>query len=139
MRTCKHCGVTRPASDWKPKNGTRCRLCINKRVREYKRNNPGYHRKSMLERQYGITLECYDKLVEEQNNQCKICGKDGSLNQYGKLDIDHCHTNGHVRGLLCTQCNTAIGLLGDDEQRIRNAAEYIKDTSKERSAQEDPS
>jgi len=130
MKKCSNCNIIKPLTEYYKTNKSTCKECRKEKVREYKRNNPGYHRKSVLLKQYGLTLEEYENLRIEQNYCCKICGKHESLNQHGKLDIDHCHTNGHVRGLLCTQCNTAIGLLSDDENRIRKAADYVRNTAK---------
>lgn len=47
-------------------------------------------------------------------------------NEEDKLYIDHCHTNGHVRGLLCQKCNSALGLLQDDINILTNAINYLK-------------
>lgn len=61
-----------------------------------------------LVRTYGITVEEYENLLKEQNGVCAICA-----NPPGKrrLAVDHDHETGLVRGLLCSPCNTGIGLL----------------------------
>ena len=61
-----------------------------------------YNRKT----RYGLTTEQYEQLLVDQDSRCAICGE-ASL----KLQVDHCHTNGKVRGLLCPKCNTALGYL----------------------------
>lgn len=58
-------------------------------------------------------------LVEKQNGLCAICQRDCAL------VIDHDHTTGIVRGLLCSPCNIAIGLFGDSEQNLHNAIGYL--------------
>lgn len=68
----------------------------------------------------GITEEQYLKMLEQQENRCAICRKERAL------DIDHCHTQGHVRGLLCSSCNRALGFLEDDPVIIESALEYLR-------------
>lgn len=81
-----------------------------------------------LRHDYGITLEEYNRLIDKQNGLCAICGnppKGGSpTNQ--RLHVDHDHTTGKVRGLLCKNCNTAIGFLGEDLSRIEASIRYLK-------------
>lgn len=73
----------------------------------------------------GITPERLDWMFRWQGGRCAICGKPQSKSTK-KLAIDHCHRTGVVRGLLCTGCNTGIGMLGDDPSRIREAATYVE-------------
>lgn len=75
---------------------------------------------------YGITQAELDALIEKQGGRCAICG--GPPNGAGKrLHIDHCHQTGRVRGLLCSKCNTMIGLADNDPCRLRDAADYLKE------------
>jgi hypothetical protein len=68
-------------------------------------------------------MEEYDALLDEQGHVCAICGgDDGERN----LAVDHCHTSGVVRGLLCSNCNKALGLLRDDTARLAAAIAYLK-------------
>ena len=73
-------------------------------------------------RSYKITIEEHDKLLELQNYVCAICGKTDANKA---LAIDHNHESGGVRGLLCSRCNRAIGLLRDNADLLRKAAEYL--------------
>lgn len=73
---------------------------------------------------YGISLEDYNRLLAEQNNCCKIC-KTHQGEFKNKLHVDHNHKNGLVRGLLCHNCNLAIGRLKDDPKIIAAALEYV--------------
>lgn len=59
------------------------------------------------------------KMLNEQAGKCKIC------NKKHKLVIDHCHTTDDVRGLLCNNCNTGLGLFKDSPSKLLNAAKYI--------------
>ena len=83
----------------------------------------GRHQVEYLWRKYGLTYSELEKLYNEVDGCCEICGTYKSMPQRFKgrnkgqpqdvLNIDHCHTTGRVRGLLCWECNTSIGKLGD--------------------------
>lgn len=74
---------------------------------------------------YGLTLDDYKVMLAAQEGGCAICG--GPPNGKGvNYHIDHDHTTGRVRGLLCHSCNTGIGNLRDDPERLERAAHYIR-------------
>lgn len=79
------------------------------------------NRKSDL-RKYGITLEQYEQLEKKQKGVCAICG---NKNQNKKLDVDHCHKTGKVRGLLCSNCNNGLGKFKDDKTLLNKAIKYL--------------
>lgn len=70
---------------------------------------------------YGITLAQFEQMHHEQNAKCKICNRDDR-----ELYVDHCHASGIVRGLLCTQCNTAAGLISDSPETAQSMADYLR-------------
>ena len=76
---------------------------------------------------YNMSLEELDELWSKQNGRCAICN--GTLDTK-KYCIDHDHSSGKVRGLLCSSCNTAIGLLKDSPEIICNAMRYLKNERK---------
>jgi len=96
-------------------------------------------RKHNLKYRYGITEEKYKQMLIEQNYTCKICGQvsdkcqtqpDKNQTQPDKpLYVDHCHLTKAVRGLLCHQCNIALGHMKDDPVRLERAAHYIRRTT----------
>lgn len=100
--------------------------------REYARlrriNNPeklrAADRKSMLKHDYGITVEEYDAMSARQNGVCAICGRPQSARR-GRLSIDHDHKTGSIRGLLCTNCNSALGMVNDRIDLLKEMIEYI--------------
>ena len=115
----------------------RCRLCAYERNRSWEKINPekvkAQKRRTYLShisqynednviRQYKITRDEYHDLITKQNNLCAICGlpetlrkrKDGTASP---LAIDHDHSTGLVRGLLCNKCNRGIGLFNESEQK----------------------
>ncbi len=79
-----------------------------------------------LKHKYGITVDQYDQLLAEQGGGCAICGVAGpEAARWGVLVVDHDHETGKVRGLLCSNCNCAIGLLGDSPELLTKAAGYL--------------
>ena len=98
-----------------------CKLCSQNKQREWKRNNP--QAEASYRRLYGINSEEYQNLVNEQGDKCAICGDIPD-----KLSIDHCHKNGHVRGLLCSNCNLGIGYFKDNPILLMNARYYLDKT-----------
>lgn len=74
-----------------------------------------------LKRNYGLTIDQYHAMQERQDFQCRICGADDR----GNLHVDHDHVTQTVRGLLCNQCNTAIGLFQESAAVMRRAADYV--------------
>ena len=80
-------------------------------------------RADSLKRNYNITLEEYDRLLDEQDGVCAICG---GINSNGRrLSVDHDHDTGKIRGLLCGNCNVGIGHLQDDPEVLAAAIGYI--------------
>lgn len=76
---------------------------------------------------YGITENKFYEMLSKQEYKCAICEK--YIDGLAGTHIDHCHKTGSVRGLLCSRCNQAIGLLDEDEKTIKAALEYIENAS----------
>lgn len=98
--------------------------------RQWRNNNPEKAKNLDLKKYYGITLQEYEALLVAQNGVCAICGgkettkdKDGAPR---RMPVDHCHTTGRIRGLLCTQCNRGLGMFSDSPERLRAAANYLE-------------
>ncbi len=111
---CLGCGEVKPYSEWHRNSSssdglaTRCKAC---------RAIAG--RASHLKRQYGITEAERDEMIASQRGLCVICLKAPAV------QVDHCHETGKVRGVLCFNCNSAIGKLGDDPDALRRAIAYL--------------
>lgn len=76
-----------------------------------------------------IPADEYAALMTAQNGQCAICKCDSGINNRGdKLAVDHCHTSGKIRGLLCHKCNTALGLMKDSQENLHAAIRYLAAT-----------
>jgi hypothetical protein len=91
--------------------------------------NPEYYLDQDLRRNYGVTLEWYRKILSAQNDSCAICKQPETTKIRGKviaMAVDHCHTSGEARGLLCTQCNRALGLFKDNKSVLEAAIGYLE-------------
>jgi len=115
-----------------------CKDCNRKYMSEY------YHKKiskdiekrrlssrsTRLKSKYNITIEQYNQMLENQNHTCAICNKKETQrsNPKGNIDnlrVDHCHTSGLIRGLLCSKCNFGIANFNDSLETITSALHYI--------------
>ena len=103
----------------------RCKPCHQ----EYKRQSPTKARNRKAEKlqlRYGLTYEQWENMRQAEEYRCMICGI--SENELGKkLDVDHCHNSGKVRGVLCNPCNNVLGLARDSIQILESAAIYLKE------------
>lgn len=107
---CKTCDSVARAS-WYEKHPERSKASARARSLKFK---------------YGLTIEEYTQLSEKQNHKCAICGCDeNSSKVHGNFAVDHCHHTNEVRGLLCNQCNRAIGMLDDDPLTVFKAYQYL--------------
>jgi len=104
------------------KNREKLNLISKKWNKEHPQRRKELARKSWL-KQYGLSLEEYNTLLENQNNQCCICGNVAKENKY--LAVDHDHITGRVRGLLCETCNVGLGSLKDSVEILYAAIEYL--------------
>lgn len=83
-----------------------------------------------LQRNYGTTFRQYRLMLEGQKGLCKICGSEGFIMNKDRhkmrLVVDHCHSTGKVSGLLCHNCNRALGLFQDSQDSLLKAIDYLK-------------
>jgi Recombination endonuclease VII len=106
---------------WQQANPERVRAV--QRKRRMRPNSKLADRASHLKRKYGMTLKQYEEMLEAQEGGCAICGRPPRPDV--ALHIDHEHTSGRIRGLLCFSCNAALGYFGDDGDRLVSAAAYL--------------
>lgn len=75
---------------------------------------------------HGLTMEEFKSMSKAQNDVCAICSKPhDESSMFKRLHVDHCHDTGKIRGLLCSRCNTALGLFKDDVQVMQKAIDYL--------------
>lgn len=113
-----------------------CKLCKteSRRVSDVKWRTPEKERESNIKRTYGISLQQYNEMNESQGGLCAICKNPETLMRRDKippLSIDHCHKREKegvmlIRGLLCKKCNSAISLMKDDPEILKNAVLYLE-------------
>jgi hypothetical protein len=101
--------------EWRAKGG---------HAAEYQRNKDKY-RDTFMKRVYGISLEDYNLMTEQQHGLCYVCNNPPKGGK--RLAIDHCHTTGNVRRLLCTNCNTVLGLVNEDILIMNKLINYIEE------------
>lgn len=140
MKTCSTCGIEKDVEAFYKKISGRqgrtaeCIDCTRTRNAEYKRRNPAIVRERTRRYNYakhGITIELWDALLDKQGGCCAACGQENRAER--NLHIDHDHEccpgtyscGSCIRGLLCSQCNTALGLLGDDLDKVMSLAAYL--------------
>lgn len=141
---CPRCGEDKPLSEWTVrKSGHRigqavahCNTCNNHGMKKRKERDPTLYRRiewpSKLKTLYGITVDQYYQMLKEQGGGCATCGVKTpggrGYKRMGKPEmfyVDHCHSTGRVRGLLCNSCNRGIGFLRDDAGLAIKIAEYL--------------
>ena len=131
MKMCRICKIVQPFENFYKNQQnehleSRCKKCCNARNKEYnnkdkdksKKQRAAYWRKH----KYGLTQEEYKNMILSQNNECAICKKPS----HKTLHVDHDHKTDKVRGLLCHECNTGIGLFNEDIDSLTNAVKYLK-------------
>lgn len=84
-------------------------------------------KETRLIKEYGMDFRQLEDMLNAQDHKCKICQADVATER--QHHIDHCHTSGIVRGILCNRCNQAIGLMQDSPEILRSAANYLEDAS----------
>jgi hypothetical protein len=160
VKQCKACKQSKPLdafySEPRVSDGrtARCKTCIKsaasihydinkgdvlkRRKAEY---SPEKERAKKLKSTYGISVELYDHMLKEQGYKCKLCPSTDPRHNSGRFVVDHCHTTGKVRGLLCSECNLMLGKAKDDITILQNAITYLSQHSEasQREAQRDPS
>ena len=121
MKKCTKCGLEKSraefAKDKSKKFGLQswCRSCHS----DY--NTGGG---ADLIRRYGIGAEQKNIMVQKQNSRCAICRKRFSSGK--DTQVDHCHTEGTIRGILCRKCNNGLGQFDDSTELLRRAVVYLE-------------
>jgi ribosomal protein S27AE len=101
------------------------RIEARKKVRQWQQENKE-KRKAQRLKPYQISHEEYLAMLERQNRQCPICGHSDMSNPNIFPLVDHCHKTKKVRGLLCLNCNQALGKMKDSPERLKAAIAYLE-------------
>lgn len=140
MKTCTGCNEAKPLTEFfrdkRRENGrmARCRRCKVAAVRRWAKAtdfdrkrywaNRDSERQRHLVKKYGVTFQDYQRMLTQQGGCCAICRRPEPKGRM--FDVDHNHSTGVVRGLLCTSCNRVLGHAGDSPERLRAAADYLE-------------
>ena len=137
MNKCRRCGEYREPEWFRERKdrGTRmqvCKPCENSANLKRFHGNPATKtahrlsaRRHVLKR-YGLTEAAFNKMREDQQGRCAICSVHEEATRFGTLCVDHSHTTGLVRGLLCQPCNSGIAFLGEDPAVFGRAVSYVE-------------
>ena len=133
VKECLDCGKTLPVEmfDTTKRNGkdyymSSCKPCRNKRNAEIRAEKNFYRRKDLYKK-YGITIEDFNMMLLTQNNKCKICGEEFTFSGKITAYVDHDHSTGKIRGLLCAHCNSGLGFFNDSTDNLKAAIKYLED------------
>jgi hypothetical protein len=104
------------------------RLKYKDSIKKYNDSKVEHRRNYCMKKNYGIDVAFYNSLLEKQQNVCSICKRPERVKRSGNsfLSIDHCHKSGKIRGLLCQNCNSAIGKLEDNVEFLKSAIDYLE-------------
>lgn len=134
MKVCYACKVEKPLTSFYKSNvhfhQKECKECNKERKGAWHKTPEGRASSAAtkLKVRFGITPEQYDGMLTSQEGKCQIC--EGTSSYMGhKLSVDHCHTTGTIRGLLCKACNLGIGNFQDDVDRLARAIAYLQKSS----------
>ena len=86
--------------------------------------NKSYEINKALVERYGITIDHYNELLKKQNECCAICNRPANTLKR-RLCVDHNHSNGKIRGLLCWECNYGLGYFKDNSASLLRATTYL--------------
>lgn len=117
---CKSCVVANNSKNYH-KDIEKSRL----KSRQWDANNKDYIFEKELKHKFNITIVEYNEMLAKQNHRCFLCERHRSELPI-RLSVDHCHTTGKIRGLLCGNCNRGLGCFKDNSNVLLKAAKYVK-------------
>ena len=132
-KQCTSCGQIKPVTQFYKRKSRRdgeglvptCKPCTIKRNRERYHANPNEINDRRAAKTYGTTLEHIQQMRTNADGICQCCGLPGE-GHYKRLVIDHCHSTGKIRGLICAKCNTVLGLVKDRIEVLQNLQTFIE-------------
>lgn len=122
---CRQCGRDQKAL-WRKAHPK----VVKERWEKWANENKEKIKDSKLKRLYGLSVKSYKLLLLRQSKRCAICNRHENFVYRGKLDIDHCHKTGKVRGLLCSSCNNILGRCKDSIHVLKMAIKYLNKNEK---------
>jgi Recombination endonuclease VII len=89
--------------------------------KRWRDKNPDYHKNLHIKLKYGLTSSSFSEMLKTQNGMCYLC-KSKLMNPC----VDHDHVSGRVRKILCSQCNSGLGMFHDNPEVLEKAAAYVR-------------
>lgn len=123
-KKCYKCGQDKPEMEFVVVKGFirgECRKCYNLRKNKWRKENPKQWREIILKHKYGLSAQQHEEMLLLQGGRCALCLR-GDI----KLCIDHDHSSGQVRGLICNMCNSYLGIINDSVEVLKRAIEYLQ-------------
>ena len=123
FRRCGTCGQQKNLTDFHKRKGDllsfRCRQCTAE---------------ALIRSRYGLQPDDFDAMLKKQGGLCAICKtalrvRKGTVCRDKTVVVDHCHSTGKVRGILCSLCNTGLGSFIDSEDRLAAAINYLRQST----------
>jgi hypothetical protein len=133
MKKCRLCKEEKETSAFGYHSSTKdklrheCKLCRKKESAAKKEADPDVYRNIDYKRRYGISVDDYNEMYTAQKGCCAICNRHSSFSKNERLVVDHNHSTGEVRGLLCSYCNSALGMLQDSKSVVLSAYQYLEE------------
>jgi len=146
MKTCSICKEAKEPTAFSQQKGTPdglryyCKVCDSIRYREWREKNRvkialdmrAYRQSNRekfvdyeLKKSYGLPHGSYRNMLDAQEGKCAICHAEQAGGR-GRFHVDHCHSTGKIRGLLCNNCNNGLGKFKDEVALLRLAIEYLQ-------------
>lgn len=132
MKNCERCKLDYTPTCNRQKFCSACKIEVRREGdRRYYKNNPEKVRENQYkQRGYKLngkpfTLADFNDLLVKQNNKCACCDIDFDTIEFKSIHVDHNHLTGNVRGLLCKQCNSALGYAKDNTNTLSRMIDYI--------------
>lgn len=116
--TCKVCSKKYTSNYYKQN-----KLTVVQKQKDYRKRNERKVISQKLYAKYGITSLQKEQMLQDQNYRCLI-GLEKLT--YKTAHVDHCHTTGRIRGLLCNKCNVGLGMFGDRPDTLKRAVKYLE-------------
>lgn len=113
------------SAKWNAEHAEQVRESRRKSMKAWRTANPSRARDHQLKKIYGLERGGYEALFAKQGGKCAICAGRPSAGK--SLHVDHDHATGDIRGLLCSSCNTGIGLFRDNAELLLMAADYLSE------------
>lgn len=112
-------------STYKRKSSSEYREKINKKNKRKREEDPLFFKVQRLKSLWGLSRIQYEQMFTDQHNMCLICKTNIAPFDFNS-HVDHCHTSGEIRGILCGHCNRGIGCFLDNPAFLRSAALYLE-------------